>query len=93
MSSDGGSFGSAGLHIGSDWAVRCSTYPDTTPILSVDAGRTTVSVSIAPAKGMTAHGVAFARELAQEATLFAADCERLYAEQQDQDQAAENGAG
>ena len=84
MSSDGSSFGSAGLHIGSDWAVRCSTYPDTTPILSVDAGRTTVSVSIAPTKGMTAQGVAFARELARQAARFAADCERLHAAQQNQ---------
>ena len=81
MSSGGGSFGSASLHVGGDRQVRCSTYPDSTPILSIDAGRTVVSVSIAPMKQMGDEAVAFARELARQAALFAADCERLHTEQ------------
>ena len=48
MSSDGSSFGSGGLYVGADWQVRCSTYPDSTPILSIDAGRSAMSVSITP---------------------------------------------
>ena len=94
MSNDGGSFGSAGLHIGSDWAVRCSTYPDTTPILSVDAGRSAMSVSITPMKRIGNEAVGFAREFARQAALFAAECERLHAAQHAQDQdAAGSGAG
>ena len=84
MSSDGGSFGSAGLYVGTDWQVRCSTYPHSTPILSIDAGRTTLSVSITPMKRMGDEAVAFARELARQAALFAADCERLHAAQHGQ---------
>ena len=84
MSSDGSSFGSAGLYVGTDWQVRCSTYPDSTPILSIDAGRTVMSVSITPLKQMGDEAVAFARALARHAALFAADCERLHAEQHGQ---------
>lgn len=84
MSSDGASFGSAGLYVGTDWQVRCSTYPDSTPILSIDAGRTGMSVSITPLKQMSDEAVAFAQELARQAALFAADCERLHTEQHGQ---------
>ncbi len=85
MSSDGGSFGSAGLYVGTDWAVRCSTYPDSTPILSIDAGHAAMSVSITPMKRMGDEAVAFATELAQQAARFAAECERLHAAQHAQD--------
>ena len=84
MSSDGSSFGSASLHVGADWMVRCCTYPETTPILSIDAGTTAVSVSIADRQQMSGEAVAFARELARQAARFAADCERLHAAQHDQ---------
>ncbi len=84
MSSDGGSFGSTSVHVGADWHVRCSTYPTTTPILSIDAGNAAVSVSIADREHMPAEGLAFARELARQAARFAADCERLHAAQHDQ---------
>ena len=66
MSSGGGSFGTASLHVGTDWTVRCCTYPETTPILSIDAGSTAVSVSIADRERITAEAVAFARELARQ---------------------------
>ena len=79
MSSAGGSFGCVSMHVGTDWYVQCSTYPDTTPILSVDAGNCGVSVSIASRAHITAEAVAFARELAREAARFAANCERLHA--------------
>ena len=84
MSGDGSSFGSAGLYVGTDWQVRCSTYPHSTPILSIDAGRTTLSVSITPMKRMGDEAVAFAQEFARQAARFAADCERLHAEQHGQ---------
>ena len=56
MSSGGGSFGTASVHVGADWTVRCCTYPATTPILSIDAGSTAVSVSIADRERMPAGG-------------------------------------
>ena len=92
MSSDGSSFGSAGLYVGTGWQVRCSTYPASTPILTIDAARTAMSVSITPMKRMGDEAVAFARELAQQAALFAADCERLYAAQHAQDTGQQDAA-
>ncbi len=83
MSSSGGSFAHLGIHVGADWMVRCDTYPDTTPILSVDAGSSGVSFSIAARTVIAAEAVAFARELACQAARFAADCERLHAARPD----------
>jgi len=41
------------VHVGADWTIRCETYPDTTPILTVGGGPVAVSFSIA-ALGSTA---------------------------------------
>jgi len=79
MSSAGGSFSHLGLHVGSDWVVRCSTYEESTPILSVDAGGTVMSFSIAE-RSTTDSAVAFARDLAHKAQAFADEVERLHAE-------------
>jgi hypothetical protein len=84
VSSGGGSFGSASLHVGGDRQVRCSTHPDTTPILTIDAGPTSVHVSIAARDRIPAEALAFARELARQAARFAAECERLHAALQGQ---------
>ena len=92
MSSDGGSFGISSLHIGTDWAVRCCTYPETTPILCIDAGNAALSVSIADGERASAEAVAFARELARQAARFAADCERLHAAQRDEPSTEKAGA-
>ena len=76
MSSSGGSFGSVSVHIGADWMLRCHTYPDRPPIMTVHAGECTVSFYVAdgtPA-GQT---VAFARELATAAQKYAVECERV----------------
>jgi|ERR1017187_483264 hypothetical protein len=93
MSSEGSSFGSAGLYVGTDWQVRCSTYPASTPILSIDAGRSAMSVSITPMKQISDEAVAFARELARQAALFAAECERLHAAEVERLAAANEAAG
>jgi hypothetical protein len=84
VSSDGGSFGCSSLRVGTDWHVRCSTYPDEAPIFSVDAGPMSASISPADRHQVSAEAVAFARELARQAARFAADCERLHAAQADQ---------
>lgn len=78
MSSAGGSFNHVSLHLGSDWDTRCSTYADTTPILSVDAGDAWVSFSIA-GREVTEAAVAFARALVRETQAFAAEIERMHA--------------
>ncbi len=80
MSSEGGSFSHVSCHVGADWVVRCSTYPDTTPILSFDAGSSAVSVTT---KGNVADkaAVEFARALAKEAQRFADEMEQMHAAQ------------
>ena len=80
MSGDGGSFSHVSCHVGADWVVRCSTYPDTTPILSFDAGSSAVSVTT---KGKVADktAVEFARALAKEARKFADEMEQMHAAQ------------
>ena len=93
MSSDGSSFGSAGLYVGTDWQVRWSTYPASTPILTIDAGLTTMSVSITPMKQISDEAVAFAREFARQAALFAAECDRLHAAELERLAAASEDAG
>jgi hypothetical protein len=82
VSTEGGSFSNLTHHIGSDWRVRCSTYPDTTPILSVDGGPLTVLIST---RGRDADesAVEFARALAREARKFADEMERMHAAQLD----------
>jgi hypothetical protein len=86
------SFGSANLHAGQNADVRCHTYDRTTPILTVRGGRMEVTISIADRTVMPAHAVAFARALASQAAVFAAECERLHAAQQDQAPAAAEDA-
>lgn len=80
MSSEGGSHTHIGYQVGGDWRVRCNTYDDTTPILSVNAGRSAVSITT---RGNTATVAAleFARALAREARKFAVEVERMYAAQ------------
>ncbi len=82
MSGDGGSFSHISYHIGDGWRVRCSTYASTTPILSVDAGPSALSITT---KGNDAGKTAvdFARALAHEAQRFADEMERMHAAQLD----------
>ncbi len=76
----GGSFSHLSYHVGDDWRVRCSTYDDTTPILAVDAGPSTLSITT---RGKTAGktAVEFARALADQARKFADEMERMHAAQ------------
>jgi hypothetical protein len=79
MSSGGGSFGTAGLHVGSDRQVRCSACPDGLPILSAGAGDSGFMITLAGRSVPGRGGVEFARELAAQAARFAAECERIHA--------------
>ena len=80
MSDNRHSFANMGVQVADDWHVWCSTYADQPPILTVGAGSTTVTVSI---RGKVAddNAVEFARDLLQQAQRFAAEVERLHAEQ------------
>ena len=88
MSGGRESFGLANLHAGEGAHVDCHTYDRTTPILSIRAGRMSVCISIADRTAMPAHAVTFARELAAQAAVFAAECERLHAAESAPAQAA-----
>jgi hypothetical protein len=79
VSGEGLSFSHVSCHIGEDWQVRCSTYADTTPILSLVAGPATVSIST-KGKDATASAVEFARALAREARRFLEEMEQMRAE-------------
>ena len=89
MRSGGGSFGQISLHIGQDWWTFLNTYDDHSPILDVAAGSTTVTFTIADRKASDS-ALEFARELASQAAQFAAEVERLHA-QQAQDSGTGNG--
>jgi hypothetical protein len=75
MSVDGGSFARLSFHVGADWRIYCHSYADTTPILDIDAGASSVAFSV---RGRDADkaAVEFARALACEAQKFADEMER-----------------
>ena len=89
--SEGGSFSFLNYHIGNDWRVRCSTYADTTPILSVDGGPSTLSISTR-GRNADASAVEFARALVHEAQKFADEMERMHAEHLTDDNSATSKA-
>jgi hypothetical protein len=88
VSGDRESFGAVSVHAGASAYVACSTYEEAAPILSVHAGRLIVSITSAERKAVSEQAVTFARELASQAALFAAECERLHAGQHAQIQEA-----
>jgi hypothetical protein len=80
VSSAGGSFSHTSFHIGSDLMARCSTYPDQVPILSLDAGNSSVSITPAGTEA-TDTAVNFARALLRSVQEFADEIERMHAAQ------------
>ena len=80
--SEGGSFSHLSYHAGNDWRVRCNTYADTTPILSLDGGPSALSITT---RGKVADQAAvdFARALVRAAQRFADEMERMHAAQLD----------
>jgi hypothetical protein len=80
VSSEGGSFMNLIFHAGTDWQVRCSTYPGSTPILTLDGGPASVMISTT-SRIATQEGVEFARALVKQAQCYAAEMERIHAAQ------------
>jgi hypothetical protein len=74
----GGSFGRMSVHVGSDWRLWLTPRQDATPILDIDAGTTSVCVSIRTGTP-GADVLAFARELLRTVQAFTAEVERLHA--------------
>jgi hypothetical protein len=78
------SFSRFAFHIGDEWRMDCSTYGDTTPILSLDAAGCGLTITTR-GNVATVEAVQFARELARETRRFAEDLERMHAAQLDDD--------
>jgi hypothetical protein len=76
----GGSFARIGFHVGTDWRVDCHTYDDSTPLFDIDAGTSSVVISIRK-NNPDDSAVKFARALVREAQKFAAEVERMHAAQ------------
>ena len=82
MSNGSQSFSSFSLYVSADsgadaWVV-CHRYPSKTPILAIDAGKSSVTISI-KGRDATESAVEFARSLARQAQAFADEMERLHA--------------
>jgi hypothetical protein len=72
------SFSTTGLYVSAGTWVTCHRYPDKTPILSIQAGRSEFSISIKDRNADDA-AVEFARALVCNVQSFAAEVERLHA--------------
>ena len=92
MRSGGGSFARISLHVSQDWHTFLSTYDEHSPILDIAAGSTTVTFSIADRK-IDDSALEFVRELASQAAQFAAEVERLHAQQTQDSATGVAGAG
>ncbi len=65
-----------GVYVGSEWSVRCFTYPDERPILSLETPGGGLSVS-AMGGTVTADHVDFAYALVKAANDYLIECEAL----------------
>ena len=90
--SEQGSFSHLSYHVGADWRVQCSTYEDTTPILSLGGGPSSLAITT---RGKVADQAAvdFARALLHEAQRFADEMERKHAAQLDGAASSDKAAG
>jgi hypothetical protein len=80
MSSGRMSFGRVNLSVGQEFTAECFTYVARSPILDISTGSTSVAVSLAGDE-IDETAVRFARTLAEQARVFAAEVERLHAAQ------------
>jgi hypothetical protein len=80
MSGNPSPFTRIGMHVGDGSSAYCFTYADKSPILDISTGN--ASVSITPtSKSVDDAALSFARELLMNVQVFAAEVERLHAEQ------------
>jgi hypothetical protein len=76
-----GSSAQVAVYGGGDALLECFTYDDTCPILSIRAGGSIVTISTTGHRVADEGSVAFARNLAEQAGVFAAEVERLHTAQ------------
>jgi hypothetical protein len=74
-------FTGIGMHAGDGSSAYCFTYSYTSPILDIRTGDTTISISVTGREKVDDAALSFARELLRAAQDFAAEVERLHAEQ------------
>jgi hypothetical protein len=72
----GESFSHFSYHVGDGWQVTCNIYADTTPILTVSGGPSTLAISTR-GRDANVNAVEFARALAREARRFLDEMERM----------------
>jgi len=73
-------FARISMHLGDESHAECFTYDNSCPILDIRAGNASVAVSLNRSE-IDDTAVNLARELAQQAQLFATEVERLHATQ------------
>jgi hypothetical protein len=93
MSVDRESHGGFWVHAGGGTVVSCCTYSDEAPILTLVTGQLSLNLTVAERREVTAAEAGFARDLADRAATFAAECERLAAEHEDRTRSAVEGGG
>jgi hypothetical protein len=76
----GGSFAHVIAHLGTDTRLSLSTFPDRAPILAVEVGSVTLSLSKrGVGEVVTADDLQVARDLHRSAGAYVAELERLHA--------------
>jgi hypothetical protein len=78
MSGEPRSLISLSVLVGTDWRLDCHEYPDRPPILALNAGPNSVTVSTTGREATDA-ALKFARELSAKAQQYAAEMGRLHA--------------
>ncbi len=78
------SIASVSFHLGADIRVKCNTYPQSGPILSLNICGANVAISPAGRDQITQEVLTTVREFAAEVQHFLAECERIHALQLDQ---------
>jgi hypothetical protein len=87
------SHGGFWVHAGGGTVVSCCTYHDEAPILTLVTGQMSLNLTVTGRQDVTAAEAGFARDLADRAATFAAECERLAAEHEDRARLALEAGG
>ncbi len=65
------------IRLSGSTCIRCCTYPDHAPILTIQDGPADITITNPAGGEVTAEDVAFGRELAEAVTRYVAELERL----------------
>jgi hypothetical protein len=87
------SHGSVWAHLSGGTVATCATYHDEAPILTLVTGQMSLNLTVPGRGSVTAAEAGFARDLADRAATFAAECERLAAEHEDRTRTTPDAGG